>query len=72
MALADPKHLFPAENVIPIINKDVATPLIVGTLDAVSAALTTNDLMQLVGGVVNDHVDAATVAQDFVSEEHLR
>ena len=34
VVLTDPKHLFPAENVTPIINKDVATPLIIGTLDS--------------------------------------
>jgi osmoprotectant transport system substrate-binding protein len=72
VSLADPKHLFPAENVTPIINRDVATPLLVGTLNAVSAALTTSDLIQLVAGVENDHVDPATVADEFVTEEHLR
>lgn len=72
MTLVDPKHLFPAENITPIINKDVATPLVVGTLNAVSAALTTSDLIQLVAGVENDHVDAATVADAFVTQEHLR
>jgi osmoprotectant transport system substrate-binding protein len=72
VALTDPKHLFPADNVTPIINKDVATSRVIATLNAVSAALTTSDLVQLVGGVVNDHVDAATVANDFVTQEHLR
>jgi osmoprotectant transport system substrate-binding protein len=72
VALADPKHLFPAENITPIINRDVATPLVVGTLNAVSVALTTSDLVQLVAGVENDHVDAATVADDFVTQLHLR
>ncbi|HUB71269.1 MAG TPA: ABC transporter substrate-binding protein [Acidimicrobiales bacterium] len=71
VALTDPLHLFPAENVIPIINKKVATPTIVKTLNAVSGALTTDDLVQLVGAVVNDHVDAGTVAAEFVSEEKL-
>jgi osmoprotectant transport system substrate-binding protein len=72
VSLADPKHLFPAENITPILNRDIATPLIVNTLDAVSAALTTDDLIQLVAGVENDHVDAATVADAFITEEHLR
>jgi osmoprotectant transport system substrate-binding protein len=72
VSLADPKHLFPAENITPILNRDIATPLIVSTLDAVSAALTTDDLIQLVAGVENDHVDAATVADAFITEEHLR
>lgn len=72
VTLADPKHLFSAENVTPIINRDVATPLVVGTLNAVSAALTTSDLEQLVAGVENDHIDSATVADEFVTQEHLR
>ncbi len=71
VALADPKHLFPAQNVIPIVNKNVATPTVVKTLNAVSAALTTADLVQLVGGVVNDHADPATVAAQFVAQFHL-
>jgi osmoprotectant transport system substrate-binding protein len=71
VALADPQHLFPAENVIPIINKGVATPTIVNTLNAISSALTTSDLIQLVGAVVNDHVDPATAASQFVSQENL-
>ncbi|HET6965500.1 MAG TPA: ABC transporter substrate-binding protein [Acidimicrobiales bacterium] len=71
VALADPKHLFPAQNVIPIVNKSVATPTVVDTLNAVSAALTTADLVQLVGGVVNDHADPGTVAAQFVSQFHL-
>ncbi len=71
VALADPKHLFPAQNVIPIVNKGVATTTVVNTLDAVSAALTTADLVQLVGGVVNDHADPGTVAAQFVAQFHL-
>lgn len=71
VALADPLHLFPAQNVIPIVNKSVATPTVVKTLNAVSAALTTADLVQLVGGVVNDHADPATVASQFVAQYHL-
>jgi osmoprotectant transport system substrate-binding protein len=71
VALTDPKHLFAAQNVIPIVNKSVATSKVTSTLNAVSAALTTSDLVQLVGAVENDHVDAATVASQFVSQLHL-
>jgi osmoprotectant transport system substrate-binding protein len=71
VALADPLHLFPAQNVIPIVKRSVASPTVVKTLDAVSAALTTSILVQLVGAVENDHVDAATVASQFVSQAHL-
>jgi osmoprotectant transport system substrate-binding protein len=71
VALADPKHVFPAQNIIPIVNRNVATPTVVDTLNKVSAALTTADLVQLVNAVVNDHVDASTVASQFVSQLHL-
>lgn len=68
VALADPLHLFPAENVIPIIDDDAASTTIEKTLDAVSSELTTGELVQMVGAVVNDHVDATTVASQFVSQ----
>jgi osmoprotectant transport system substrate-binding protein len=71
VALADPKHMFAAQNVIPIVNRQDATPTVVRTLDAVSAALTTADLTQLVAAVENDHIDAATVAAQFVAQAHL-
>jgi osmoprotectant transport system substrate-binding protein len=71
VALADPLHLFAAQNVIPIVNKSVATTTITNTLNAVSAALNTSDLVQLVGAVVNDHVDPATAASQFVSQLNL-
>jgi osmoprotectant transport system substrate-binding protein len=72
VSLLDPKHLFSVQNVIPIINKKLAgNSTIVSTLDAVSAALTTHDLVELVGGVVNDHVDAGTVAKQFVTQAKL-
>jgi osmoprotectant transport system substrate-binding protein len=71
VALADPDHLFPAENVVPLVNKSVANATVTQTLNAVSAALTTSDLVQLVGAVVNDHQDAGTVAAQFVSQANL-
>lgn len=72
VSLADPDHLFAAQNVIPIVNKKVASAKVVKTLDAVSAALDTSDLVQLVNGVTNDHVSASTVAGDFVTQAKLK
>jgi osmoprotectant transport system substrate-binding protein len=71
VALADPKQLFSAQNVTPIVNKSVATSTITNALNAVSAALTTSVLVQLVGAVVNDHVDASAVAAEFVQQAKL-
>jgi osmoprotectant transport system substrate-binding protein len=71
VALADPKSLFASQNVIPIINRKIATPTVIKTLNAVSAALTTADLVELVGAVVNDHVSDASVASQFVAQAKL-
>jgi osmoprotectant transport system substrate-binding protein len=71
VALSDPKQLFSAQNVTPIINKSVATSTVTDALNSVSAALTTSVLVQLVGAVVNDHIDAATVAAQFVQQAKL-
>jgi osmoprotectant transport system substrate-binding protein len=71
VALADPLHLFAAQNVTPIVNKSVATPTVTNTLNAVSAVLTTSDLIQLVNAVENDHADAGAVAQQYVNQMHL-
>jgi osmoprotectant transport system substrate-binding protein len=71
VALADPQQLFSAQNVTPIVNKSVATPTVTSALNAVSAALTTATLVQLVGAVVNDHIDASTVASQFVQQANL-
>ncbi len=71
VALSDPKQLFSAQNVTPIVNKSVATPTITSALNAVSTALTTATLVQLVGAVVNDHIDASTVASQFVQQANL-
>lgn len=71
VALADPLHLFPAENVTPIVNRGVASATVVNTLNKVSAALTTSDLVTLVGAVENDHVDPGTAASQFVDQLKL-
>lgn len=72
VSLADPKHLFAAQNVIPIVNKKVATPKVVSTLDAISSALSTSDLVQLVNGVTYDHASVSTVASAFVTQAKLK
>jgi osmoprotectant transport system substrate-binding protein len=71
VTLEDPKGLVEAEAVIPLIAKDAATPEVTETLDAVSAALNTENLKELVKRVEVDKDDAETVAQDFLSEQGL-
>jgi osmoprotectant transport system substrate-binding protein len=71
VTLEDPKGLVEAETVIPLIAEDAATPEVTETLDAVSAALNTENLKELVKRVEVDKDDAETVAQDFLSEQGL-
>jgi osmoprotectant transport system substrate-binding protein len=47
VALEDDKHLFAAENVVPLINTTKQTDTVKKTLDAVSAKLTTADLITM-------------------------
>ncbi|MFP5359528.1 MAG: glycine/betaine ABC transporter substrate-binding protein, partial [Actinomycetes bacterium] len=47
VVLSDDKMLQNSDNMIPAINADAATPALIAALDAVSAVLTTDDLIQL-------------------------
>jgi osmoprotectant transport system substrate-binding protein len=69
--LDDPKSLFAAQNVVPLITKSKATPAISAALDAVSAKLDTAMLGQLVKAVVVDKKDASVVAKEFLSKNGL-
>ena len=67
VALADPKFNFAAQNVTPLVYKKAATPTVVSTLNQVSAALTTNALLQMDKAIIIDHADYSTVAAAFLS-----
>jgi osmoprotectant transport system substrate-binding protein len=71
VTLEDPKGLVESEAVIPLISKEAATPEVTETLDAVSGALTTDNLKELVKRVEVDKDDAEAVAEDFLSEQGL-
>jgi osmoprotectant transport system substrate-binding protein len=71
ITLEDPKGLVEAEAVVPLISKEAATPEVSETLDAVSGALTTDNLKELVKRVEVDKDDAEAVAEDFLSEQGL-
>jgi osmoprotectant transport system substrate-binding protein len=57
---------------VPLIAKTAATPAVSTVLDAVSAKLTTDKLVDLVKRVEVDKDDAAAVAHDFLSENGLK
>ncbi|EFV12211.1 ABC transporter substrate-binding protein [Segniliparus rugosus] len=54
VALADPKGLFPPNNVVPIVSARKDTPKLRRVLDAVSAQLTTEDLAQINRAISGD------------------
>jgi len=66
VALADPKFNFAAQNVTPLVYKKAATPTVVATLNKVSAALSTNALLQMDKAIIIDHANYSTVAQGFL------
>jgi osmoprotectant transport system substrate-binding protein len=71
VALADPKSLFAAQNVTPLVYKKAMTPTIVRTLNAVSAKLTTAALLAMDKQVIVDHADYATVAGSWLKQQGL-
>lgn len=73
VVLEDDKGLQNADNVIPAINQDVATahPQVVELLDAVSAALDTDRLIELNRAVDVERRTSSEVAAEFVADESL-
>ena len=71
VALEDPKNLFAAQNVLPLINKTKATATVTAALNAVSAKLTTPILADLVKQVQSDKKDPAAVAKTFLTANSL-
>ncbi len=71
VSLDDPKSFTPSEAVVPLIADDVADPEVTAALDAVSAALTTEDLKQMLKRVVVDKDDAVDIADEFLREKGL-
>lgn len=72
VVLKDPKNNFPAGNVVPILRKDKGSDKIEKTLDAVSAKLTTDQLVDLndeVSGKKKTEPNAA--AKQWVKDQRL-
>jgi osmoprotectant transport system substrate-binding protein len=71
VALSDPKSLFAAQNVIPLVYKPAVNSTIVSTLNAISAVLTTQALLQMDVAVIAQHANYSTVAAGFLKAEGL-
>jgi osmoprotectant transport system substrate-binding protein len=72
VSLADPKNLFAAQNVTPLVYKKGVNSTIVSTLNAVDAVLTTDALLQMDKALVIDHASYTSVASGFLSQEGLK
>ncbi len=72
VSLADPKNMFAAQNITPLVYKAGVNSTIVSTLNAVSAALTTNALLQMNKALTVDHASYTQVASGFLAQEGLK
>ena len=72
VSLADPKNNFAAQNVTPLVYTKGVNSTIVSTLNAVSAALTTEALLQMDKALTIDHASYTQVASGFLSQEGLK
>ncbi len=71
VALEDDKDLQPVDNFIPAIRTDATNDEIAAVLDDVMAALTTEDMQEMVAKVGIEGEDPAAVAEEFLDENDL-
>lgn len=70
VTLEDKKNLFTAQNIFPIINQKKSTDTVKSVLDKVSAALTTEDLIQMNGRTAKFE-DMGQIAKDWLKSKNL-
>ena len=72
VVLEDPKHNFPAQNVVPVINLAKRSDKLIRVLDAVSAKLTTEELVALNESVSGDaKIEPKNAARAWVADQGL-
>jgi osmoprotectant transport system substrate-binding protein len=71
VVLDDPESLFAAQNVVPLVAADSMSTELEDALNAVSEALNTENLSDMVTRVVIDKEDPEAVAEDFLTENNL-
>jgi osmoprotectant transport system substrate-binding protein len=71
VALEDPKSIFPAQNVTPLLNKAATTDTIRTTLNAISAKLTTQSLLDMMQKIAVNKDEPATVAKEWLTTNGL-
>ncbi|MFB9836489.1 ABC transporter substrate-binding protein, partial [Actinoallomurus acaciae] len=71
VVLADPEHVFSAQNVTPLVHRSALSAAGRAALDAVSAKLTTGALLRMNVRMLTDRVPARTVAADWLRQAGL-
>jgi osmoprotectant transport system substrate-binding protein len=71
VVLSDPQNLFAAQNVIPLVYKKGVNSTVVNTLNAVSATLTTDALLQMDKALSVQHASYSTVAAGYLKSVNL-
>jgi osmoprotectant transport system substrate-binding protein len=72
VVLEDPKNNFAAQNVVPLINKAKATDQVVTTLNSISAALTTESLVEMNRKLLNAGENTVPdVAKEWLTANNL-
>lgn len=72
VVLEDPENMISAQNVIPLLSKDIYTDKLAEVLNAISAKLTTDDLIDLRERVEGDEkASAATAAEEWLTAAGL-
>ncbi|PZG07070.1 ABC transporter substrate-binding protein [Nonomuraea aridisoli] len=69
--LEDPKNIFPAQNVTPLLHKASATDAIRTTLNGISAKLTTESLLDMMQKISVNKDEPATVAKEWLTTNGL-
>jgi glycine betaine/choline ABC-type transport system substrate-binding protein len=71
VVLEDDKHLESSDNIVPVIRKDVDTPEIDTILNAISAKITTDQMLELNKMVDISQQDPTAVAKSFLDDNGL-
>lgn len=72
VVLDDPENLIAAQNITPLLNSDVYSEKLAEVLDAISAALSTDDLIELRDRVEGDEkAQASDAARDWLESKGL-
>jgi osmoprotectant transport system substrate-binding protein len=69
--LQDPQNVFSAQNVTPLVYKSGVNVTAQAALNAVSAKLTTQDLLTMMTKLVISKDDASAVAKDWLKQAGL-